>query len=617
MTIKDRNSPKPMKKRLLPHQLFRLVPALDSLRKYSAHTLYRDLMAGLTVATVAVPQAMAYAAIAGIPVKYGLYTAIVMTAVGALFDSSKQLINGPTNAISIAVLSALVPFADHEKIPMAILLALLVGLIQTGITLFRLGDLSRYISNAVIVGFTTGAAALLVLDQLKNLTGLKGIGAPHDHFLKRFWLTITTGGPVHTWTLALGIGTIILILCLRWFNKLLRLRMPEFLIAIIITAVIVWAYDLANISNNGIVANNGVNVIGEVPRTLPSFSTPTGNWGQVHQLSGSAFAIAILGLLEAIAMAKSIAGQTGQKLDINQQCLSEGLANITGSFFQCFPGSGSLTRSAINQNAGALTQWSGVFSAIAVAVMVLLFAPLSMYIPSAALAGILIVSAWRMIDHHRLVYHMKATRFDVGIVLATAFSAVFISVEFCIMIGIFLSFVFYVPKAARMHISELTIASERVIRERIGGDPHCTKMLIFDLEGEMFFGSAPDLERYLMRIAQRSTDGIRVVVLRLKRVRNPDAVCLGLLEDFLKRMESNGVRVMLCGVRRDMLKTLSNVGLTALLGKDNIYPEGGAAWSSTLSAVRAAHSMLGNDLCPHCPTRHNNSKEADNWHYII
>src|SRR4030065_2126806 len=127
MTIKDRNSPKPLKKRLLPHQLFRLIPALDSLRKYSAHTLYRDLMAGLTVATVAVPQAMAYAAIAGIPVKYGLYTAIIMTAVGALFDSSKQLINGPTNAISIAVLSALVVSGDSNLAADAILLALLIG----------------------------------------------------------------------------------------------------------------------------------------------------------------------------------------------------------------------------------------------------------------------------------------------------------------------------------------------------------------------------------------------------------------------------------------------------------------------------------------------------------
>src|SRR4030066_758738 len=165
------------------------------------------------------------------------------------------------------------------------------------------------------------------------------------------------------------------------------------------------------------VSNNVVNGIGEVPRTLPSFSTPTGNWGQVHQLSGSAFAIAILGLLEAIAMAKSIAGQTGQRLNINQQCLSEGLANITGSFFQCFPGSGSLTRSAINQNAGALTQWSGVFSAVAVAAFVLLFAPLAQYIPRATLAGILIVSAWRMLDYERLKYYVRTTRFDAGMVL--------------------------------------------------------------------------------------------------------------------------------------------------------------------------------------------------------
>src|SRR3990172_3663911 len=445
-----------MKHRLLTHRLFRLVPALDSLRKYSPDFFYRDLMAGLTVAAVAIPQAMAYAAIAGIPVKYGLYTAIVMTAVCALFDSSKHLINGPTNAISIALLSALGPFAESDRVAMAVFLALLIGLIQTGITLFRLGDLSRYISHAVIVGFTAGAAVLLVLDQLKNLIGLKGAGAPHDHFLKRFWLTITIGGPVHTWTLALGIGTIALILCLRWLNNRLRRRVPEFLIAIVITAVIFLVFNLSEVSLNGIVVNHGVSVIGEVPRALPSFSLPSADWSQVRQLSGSALAIAILGLLEAIAMAKSIANKTGQRLNINQQCLSEGLANLSGSFFQCFPGSGSLTRSSINHQAGALTQWSGVFSAIAVAVMILLFSPLAMYIPRATLAGILIVSAWRMIDYHRLIYHLRATRFDVGIVFATAFSAVFISVEFCIMIGIFLSFVFYVPKAARMHLTEMS-----------------------------------------------------------------------------------------------------------------------------------------------------------------
>src|SRR4051812_13879018 len=164
--------------------LLRLVPALDSLRNYSAKTFGSDAIAGLTVAAVALPQAMAYAQIAGIPPQYGLYTAIVMTTVGALLDSSRQLINGPTNAISIAVLSALVGFGDVERIPALILLTLIVGTIQTGISMLRLGDLTRYVSHAVIVGFTLGAAVLLVLDQLKNLLGLPAGGSGEDHFLK-------------------------------------------------------------------------------------------------------------------------------------------------------------------------------------------------------------------------------------------------------------------------------------------------------------------------------------------------------------------------------------------------------------------------------------------------
>lgn len=606
-----------MKQRLLMHRLFRLVPALDSLRRYTPHLFYRDLMAGLTVAAVAIPQAMAYAAIAGLPVKYGLYTAIVMTAVGALFDSSKHLINGPTNAISIALLSALGPFAESDKVAMAVLLALFIGLIQTGITLFKLGDLSRYISHSVIVGFTAGAAVLLVLDQLKNLFGFRGIGGHEDHFIRRFYLTMTDGGPVHGWTMMLGFGTIVLVICLRWLGKRIRIQIPEFMIAIIITAAIVWGFDLAKVSIGSVTFKNGVAVVGEVPRALPSFTIPSGDWNQVRELSGSALAIAILGLLEAIAMAKAIASNTGQKLDINQQCLSEGLANLTGSFFQCFPGSGSLTRSAINHHAGAATQWSGVFSAIAVAVFVLLFAPLARYIPRATLAGILIVSAWRMLDYEKLRYYVRTTRFDAGIVLATAFSAVAISVEFCVMIGTFLSFVFYVPRAAMMHLTELTITSDRMIRDRMRGDPPCNRMLIYDMEGELFFGSAQNLEKSLLRIEHRAVEGIRIVVLRLKRVRNPDAVCLSLLEDFLKRMENSGVTILLCGVRQDMYRVLDNIGLVRRLGPNRIYTESDAVWSSTLAAVRDAHNMLGDDLCSHCPVAKNRTSDAEKWHYII
>src|SRR5688500_4744581 len=321
----------------------------------------------MTVAAVAVPQAMAYASIFGMPVQYGLYTAIVMTAVGALLDSSKQLINGPTNAISIAMLSALAMVPSDQRIAAAILMATLIGLFQTGITLLRLGDLSRFISHAVIVGFTAGASVLLVLDQLKNVLGLTAQGEHHDHFVKRFLLTMTDGGPVHGPTLQIACGTIAVALAMRWLNRRLRWALPELLLAIAAAGAAVWHWDLAA---------EGVTLIDKVPRTLPHFAPPQWDWTLVRELAPSALAVGMLGLLEAIAMAKSIAAKTGQKLDINQQCLSEGVANLTGSFFQCFPGSGSLTRTYINHQAGAATQWSGVICAGMVALTVLALGPL-------------------------------------------------------------------------------------------------------------------------------------------------------------------------------------------------------------------------------------------------
>jgi SulP family sulfate permease len=593
--------------------LFRFVPALDSLRHYSRRAFAADLVAGVTVATVAVPQAMAYATIVGISPQYGLYTAIVMTAVGAVLDSSRQLINGPTNAISIALLSALAPIGGlEEKVAAAVLMALLVGVIQAGITLLRLGDLTRYISHAVIIGFTVGAGTLLVLDQLKNLLGLSRPIDPHEHFLTRFWLTLTEGGEVHPWTVAIGLATIGLVLGLRRLNvqlkHRLRVPLPELLLAVLGMALLVWVLSLDQ---------KGVRVVGSIPAQLPQFQFPRVEWPRVRELAGSALAIAVLGLLEAIAMAKAIAAQTGQKLDINQQCLSEGVANMAGSFFQCFPGSGSLTRSAINQQAGAATQWSGVISAAAVAATVLLFAPLAHYIPRAALAGILIVSAWRMVDRKQLLYHLRTTRFDAGIVLATALAAIAISVEFCILIGVFLSFVLYVPRAARLHLSELTVTPERVLRERVPADPPCGRLLLYNLEGELFFGSAPDLEKHFATIEGRARDGIRVVVLRMKRARNPDAVCLGLLDQFITRMEARKITVLLCGVRHDVARALRNAGLEERLGKQHIFREVVTVGSSTLDAVRYAYELLAGDVCATCPRRHEEAGGKETWYYMI
>lgn len=288
----------------------RWIPAIGSLRDYTTSTLQRDFFAGVTVAAVAVPQAIAYAKIFGMPAEMGLYTAIVMTSVGALLDSSKQLINGPTNAISIAMLSALASIeGDERRRSAAILMALLVGLIQTAISLGRFGDLSRFISKAVIVGFTLGASVLLLMDQLKNVLGLHVATDPHDHFLVRFWKTISSGDPLHWPTLGIALVTASIALWMRWINRRFAIWLPEFLIAIVAVSIGLYWIDPSR--------QLEINLTENVPRKLPWFSLPVWDWMMVRELSGSALAIAFLGLLEAMAMAKSIASKTGQKLDMN------------------------------------------------------------------------------------------------------------------------------------------------------------------------------------------------------------------------------------------------------------------------------------------------------------
>ncbi len=606
--------PQPAAHAALPlwrRKLYKLVPALDSLRTYTPTSFRRDLIAGVTVAAVAVPQAMAYATIFGMPVQYGLYTAIVMTAVGALLDSSKQLINGPTNAISIAMLSALavvpLPTLD-DRINAAILMAALIGLIQTGITLLRLGDLSRYISHAVIVGFTAGASVLLVLDQLKNVLGLKAMGDPHNHFVTRFYRTMTEGGSVHAPTLLVACGTMAVAFAVRWLNRRFRLGLPELLLAIAAAGLSVWHWDLAA---------QGVKLIDAVPRGLPFFQAPAWNWNLVRQLAPSALAVGMLGLLEAIAMAKSIAAKTGQKLDVNQQCLSEGLANLTGSFFRCFPGSGSLTRSYINHQAGAATQWSGVICAGMVALTILALAPLAQYIPKAALAGVLMVTATRMIDVAGIKYHWRATKFDAAIVAATALSAVLVSVEFCILVGTVLSFLMYVPRAARVRVDELIITDAHHIRERNAGDAACSLIKIYNFEGELFFGSGPEFETHLESIEAHLDASCRVLVLRVKHARNPDAVCMHLLAEFIDRIAKRDIAVCLSGVRDGFFNTLHKVGIVEKLGADRVFREVPQVWTSTATAIEWAHAQLGNDLCETCPRRIGAPPGGGQWHFVI
>jgi sulfate permease, SulP family len=580
---------------------------------YSLSSLRGDLVAGLTVATVAVPQAMAYALIAGIPPQYGLYTAIVMTALGSLFGSSRHLINGPTNAISLVVFGAVATLNagadDALRMDHVCLLAILAGLIQIIIALLRMGDLTRYISESVILGFMAGAGALVALTQVEKLLGLRSLGSGDDHLLVRLWRTWTQGGPVNYWALAIGLATLALIFGLHRLSARIKVKLPELLFTLIAVSSLVWLFDLA--PSDGPIAHL------DVERSLPPFRVPRFEYGAIQKLWGGALAIALLGLVEALAIAKSIAARTREPLNYNRQCLAEGIANLGGGFFRCMPGSGSLTRSAINFFSGAATRMSGIFSALAVAASLLAFAPLARYIPQPALAGVLIWTAGRIVDRPRLWFCLRATRFDAGLAIATAAAAIFISIEFSILIGTFLSFMFYVPRAARLKANELVVGSDRLVRERQPDDPICAKMVLLDVEGELFFGAAPELKEYLAELTRRVMAGARIIILRLKRTRNPDMVCMEQLQNFVKAMHEQKATVLLCGVRPDFAAVMLNLRFQDWLPPECVFLEQATPLSSTLTAVRHAYTLLGEEVCESCPRRQAAQSHGADWYYVI
>ncbi len=573
----------------------------------------RDLIAALTVAWVAVPQDMAYAQIAGIPPQYGLYTGFVVTAVAALFGSSNHLISGPTNAISLVVFSALAalnfgpdqPNQELEMMKAVWLLAFMVGSLQILIALLKLGDLTRYVSESVLLGFMAGAGVLIVLGQIPNLLGIKPLGDGHLTVLQRLWLTLREGGGIDRPSTWLGLGTLVLLVPMRMLKQRLTWPFPDLLLALILATV---AARFIGWQPVGGTLN--------VERGLPAPNLPPLDqleW--MRPLGGSAVAIAVLGLLEAVAVSKAIASRTKQRLDFNRECLGQGLANLTGSFFQCMPGSGSLTRSNINYQAGAASRWSGVMSSLVVAAALLLLAPLARYVPKPALAALLIITGYRLIDRSRLLYCLRATHYDAIIALSTAAAAMFISVELSILIGICVSFLLFVPRAARLQVAEMVVGPERVVRERQPNDPECGSLAIFSLEGELFFGAAPLLAECLDMLRRRANQGTRVLILRLKRTRNPDMVCLEMLQQFLEEMQDCKVPVLLCGIRPDFQQALYNLRFHYWLPQDCIFLEDVTMGSSTLKAVRRAYELLGEDLCATCPRR--DSSDKQDWHYMI
>jgi len=586
---------------------------------YTVEKGRRDLLAALTVAAISLPQGMAYALIAGVDPRFGLYSAVVVTLVASLLGSSSHLINGPTSAISLVVFSALAfidPNASADVYEAMFLLGVMVGIIQIGIAVFKLGDLTRYISESVILGFMAGAAVLLAIGQIGNALGVRDKGTGNQHVLYRLWLTVVHGDPINQKALVVSAVTVIFAVLLR--RAVRRWRLPQLDMFVVLLLVALGSY-AAGWSLPDAGGKTAVSVVGSIKASLPQPHIPEIHWSWIGQISSSAVAIAFLGLLEALSIAKSIAHHTRQPLDYNRQCLAEGVANLVGGFFRCLPGSGSLSRSAINYQAGAATRVSGVITAVVVALAVLALAPLTRYIPKPALAGLLLVTSVRLIDFERLRYTLRASRYDAGLAVITALSGLLIGVEYSILIGVALSILLFVPRAAKLKASELLVSPEGVVRERLRSDPRCTAVLVWDFEGELFFGAAPDLDRHFDLLHERiQQDQARYVVLRFKRTRNPDVVCLERLEHFLRERQKEGVTVLLAGLRAEFLTAIGNLRFADWYPTENIYAEEDSTYSATLRAVRHAYRLLGEaNRCEHCSQRAPTDHHVSNLYYLV
>jgi SulP family sulfate permease len=553
---------------------------------YSWLAARSDLIAGATVAGIAVPQAIAYALIAGVDPRYGLYSAIVITIIASLLGSSSHLINGPTNAISLVVFSALAPFAGKNGAPEALfLLGIIAGTIQILIAVFKLGDLTRYVSESVILGFMAGAGFLIALGQVGNFVGAAKRGTGDQSVLFNTWLTLSQGS-LNPRALGLGLGTIAVVLVIHRLVNAYKLPRIDMLVGLVLASLVAAHFGWSLQGRDG---RTAVSVVGAIPAAFPSLHVPHVRLEWLGSLLKSALAVALLGLLEALAVAKSIATYTHQPLDYNRQCLAEGVGNLAGGFFQSLAGSGSLTRSAINYQAGAMTRASGIFSGIIVAIVVVLLGPYARFIPKCVLAGLLFITAARLIDWKRLGYALRASRFDAALVAVTAFTAIFIDVEDSILVGVALSILWFVPRASKPRMRELIVSTEGLIRERRPGEERTRSLLIYDVEGQLFFGAAPQFRRYLADIlAECERAETAFVVLRLKRTSNPDVVVAEDLEHFLREARDRRVTVLLAGVRPDLLRILENVGVTQWFSQSQIFPEEAETFSATMRAVRHA-----------------------------
>ena len=569
----------------------RLLPMTRWLPRVSKDTIRSDLLSGLTVAIVVIPQAVAFASIAGMPPQYGLYAGMIPAIVASLFGSSWHLMSGPTTAASIVLLSSLSAFAEPltpEYVGLALTLTFMVGVIEFTLGVARMGTIVNFISHSVVVGFTTGAAILIAAKQLKNFFGVPvprggNLFVTLHHFVQQI-------PHINGYVTLIALVTLLTGFAIKRFIP----RFPP-LIGALLAGTLTGL--LLNYLYGGTEATH-IKVVGALPQTLPPFRVPDFDFKTMAKLVPAALAMTLFALTEAVSIGRAIGIRSGQLIDGNQEFIGQGLSNIAGSFFSAYVATGSFNRTSLNYEAGAKTPMSAMFAGIFEIFIVLAIAPLVAYLPTATMAGILFYVAWALIDVPSIKHILHSNKSERAVFGITFVATLLLDLEFAILIGILLSLIFYLMRVSQPRIVT-RVPDPRLPNRKFsdGGGylKECPQLHIVRIDGSLFFGAVPYLREAFARM-ERQNPGQKHLAIVAQGISFVDLAAADVLADEAVKRQARGGDLYLINVKKGLWDSLDENHAFDKIDPKHVY-QGKSA------AVHAIFQKLDHSICETCDAR--------------
>ncbi|MBC6998114.1 sulfate permease [Cytophaga sp. FL35] len=542
----------------------RFLPFIQWMPTYDRKWLSKDVIAGLTVGIILIPQGMAYAMIAGLPPVYGLYASLVPVVVYALLGTSRQMAVGPVAMDSLLVAAALAPFVTsggENYVVMALLLAFMVGAIQIVLGVLRMGFLVNFLSKPVISGFTSAAALIIIFSQLKHLLGtsVERSGLFHEMLYNAMVKIPETN--LLDFTIGL-IGIIAIVIFKRW-----RPRFPGVLVVVVVAILMVYALGLQSY---------GVKIVGLIPTGLPHFQLPQFDAPSVIKLAPIALTLALIGYLEAISIGKSLEEKNGEEtVDANQELIAIGSSNLLGSLFQSYPVTGSFSRSAINGSVGAKTSLSLLFSSLMIVITLLFLTPLFYYLPNAVLASIIMVSVVGLVDLEYPKSLWAYRKDELAILILTFLATLFIGITQGILLGVLLSLLLMVYKSSKPHFAVLgKIEGSDYYKniDRFGEDIDVRNdLLVVRFDSQLYFGNKNYFKKLLYKYIAAKGEGLKGIILNAEAINYIDSSAAQMLIRIIEDLHDKNLQFYIAGAIGPTRDIIFSSGLIDVLSKKHLF----------------------------------------------